>query len=728
MPALKQFEQKVENDRHNVYDHVEAARRILTTRVDVLDRRGQQQMMHVNGMLEYEDEACRDRIHQRSLEERQYQEQFVEEYSDGLKNELKTWTADRMKSLERRVVKGHHHDDADWTHGRPHRSGGMMQSFNYDNIVQGRLHRTRSDETLSVSEYNQKQKTEREMAHQVALKELRAMQRSRVARDDRRRDRNPPQRKEPLVVKVQMEHDDIRRSQSTGREVLGREPVPDMMRRSQSAGREPVHQLAQERERDPGRDYVQVQPHPDQFRRGSVPDQFGRRGSTTEQFGRREANPPRERVQVREHGLSRAQYMRNNPPQREYPPRRESIQVLEHPNPRDMPQTNEKHFNHERIFDGREQRRVPLRTSPDGHNFRPTSFSEGTSSDQQQMVNRTGFYSPRKVLSQEELSPKKVQVPETRPDISAKSSPNVSNPPNVPPKTLDPNLIQKFEKMDTNGNVHGGHPRQGLPYNRDIRSPGHIQEKDVARAPANTNDGYKSDSGLLDVSKQNNNFKNDNSIRDNSCNNNNGYKNNSHHQNASFNSGGNVSRNSNSNYSDSFNNSANYYHVQHSTANYENHNLSGGEPSYAYIVPKQHQKTDSGSNPDSGYSSKIYGAKVVPTQRQNGTGSPNTQSSNCSTGHNISSITSTSVSTDQSFPSANSSPSVHSSPVSCASDNDSNQRQYYERVSQEMNRYYQRRGVQQQPPQRDDGRLQFVKPAPKPVVERKLEPVTATDV
>ncbi|XP_064627404.1 uncharacterized protein DDB_G0287625-like [Lineus longissimus] len=738
-PALKQFEQRIENDNRNVYNHVEVARKMLTERIDMLDHRGQQQMFQVGDMFEEDEEACRERIHQRSLEDRQYQEQFVEDYSDGLKNELKTWTADRMKSLERRVVKGHHHDDADWTHGRPHKSGGMVQSLNYNNIVEGRLYRARSDETLSVSEYNQKQKTEREMAHQVALRELRSMQRSRAARDDRRRDRKPPQRKEPAMVKVQFEHDNMRRVQSAGREpVIGREQVSDTIHRSQSAGREipsgrdmmqstgrePMHQMAQERERVPGRDYVQVKPHPDQFRRGSVPDQFGRRGSNSDQFGRGEANPSRERVQVREHSLSRDQYLRNNTPQREYPERRGSVPVLDHLYPRDMPPKNEKHFNQERIFDGQEQKFSPLRTSPDGHNFRPTSFSEGTSGDLR-MINRTEFYSPRKVHSQDELSPKKNQGQEARPDLSAKSSPNVSNPPNVPLKTLDPNLLQRFEKMDTNGNVHVVHPRQGLPYDRDNyydnRSPGHIQEKTVARAPPVANEGHKSDPNLLDVTKQNTSFNKNSSFRDNSYNNNDGYKNNGHIQIGSHN-GANSSRSANSSYSDSFNNSGNYYHVQHSTANYDNHNHSGSEPSYAYIVPKQHQKTDSGSNPDSGYSSKIYGGKVQPTPRQNGSGSPNTPGSTCSTGHNISSITSTSISTDQSFPSA------HSSPVSCASDNESNQRQYYERVSQEMNRYYQRRGVPQHPPARNDGRLQFVNPGQRPNVERKLEPVTATDV
>ncbi len=171
-PTLKRLEQRIEGDRANIYDHIDASHRTLGDRIDHLDRRAAQQIYALDKVtrdrLESERQDAQDRMEKRFLRERLESERLLERRGDHIKNEIKAWVDNRLTSMEQQY--GNFHADCcdDLLHGRNHRHACSR-------MENGGLLRSKSDETLSMSSMHPTKKQGRLYAKAIQdLKKMRA--------------------------------------------------------------------------------------------------------------------------------------------------------------------------------------------------------------------------------------------------------------------------------------------------------------------------------------------------------------------------------------------------------------------------------------------------------------------------------------------------------------------------------------------------------------------------
>ncbi|XP_069142310.1 uncharacterized protein [Argopecten irradians] len=185
-PALHKLEQHVNDNSENIYEHIDASNQVLHQRLNLLDKRTAQQVFAIDKLtkerLQREERNCSDRISQKLLEERNF---MLKKYTEQTRMEVEDWLEAKLSSYGHCL--NHHHDDS------------ALPSKNFFTDVHenenGRLFRSRSDETLSQSDYSVKHKR-REFyeSRQAAMQQLRewqndvkegkARQNERIAREN----------------------------------------------------------------------------------------------------------------------------------------------------------------------------------------------------------------------------------------------------------------------------------------------------------------------------------------------------------------------------------------------------------------------------------------------------------------------------------------------------------------------------------------------------------------
>ena len=172
-PLMKRLEQKMDGDRANMYDHIDASHRTLGDRIDHLDRRAAQQIYALDKLtrerIESERQDLQDRMEKRFLRERLESDRQMDRRGEHIRTEIKAWVDNRLTNIEQQH--GNFHADCcdDLLHGRNHRHscGGDVQP--------GALYRSKSDETLSISSTHPTKKHARLYAKAIHdLKKMRA--------------------------------------------------------------------------------------------------------------------------------------------------------------------------------------------------------------------------------------------------------------------------------------------------------------------------------------------------------------------------------------------------------------------------------------------------------------------------------------------------------------------------------------------------------------------------
>ena len=170
---MKRLEQKMDGDRANVYDHIDASHRTLGDRIDHLDRRAAQQIYALDKLtrerLDSERQDMQDRMEKRFLRERLESDRQMDRRGEHIRSEIKTWVDNRLTNIEQQY--GNFHADCcdDLLHGRNH-----QHSCGAD-AQPGALYRSKSDETLSMSSTHPTKKHARLYAKAIHdLKQMRA--------------------------------------------------------------------------------------------------------------------------------------------------------------------------------------------------------------------------------------------------------------------------------------------------------------------------------------------------------------------------------------------------------------------------------------------------------------------------------------------------------------------------------------------------------------------------
>ncbi|XP_071112789.1 uncharacterized protein [Haliotis cracherodii] len=180
-PTLKRLEHKIETNRDNMVDHTNASHQLLKGQIDHLDRRTAQQVFAIDKLtkerLENEHKICQSRIKEHLHHERKDTRHMFNQYNE----QIQTWLDSKLASYGHCL--NHHHDDS----ALPPRT--MFTDFHENE--NGRLFRSRSDETLSVSDYSGKyrKKDFYESRHE-AMQLIRAWQVPSYRQSARRRERN----------------------------------------------------------------------------------------------------------------------------------------------------------------------------------------------------------------------------------------------------------------------------------------------------------------------------------------------------------------------------------------------------------------------------------------------------------------------------------------------------------------------------------------------------------
>ncbi|XP_060065428.1 uncharacterized protein LOC132545757 [Ylistrum balloti] len=167
-PALHKLEQHVTKNSDNIYEHIDASNQVLHQRLDQLDKRTAQQVYAIDKLtkerLQREERNCNDRISMKLQEERNF---MLKKYTEQTRMEVEDWLEAKLSSYGHCL--SHHHDDS------------ALPSKNFFTDIHenanGRLFRSRSDETLSQSDYSVKHK-KREFyeSRQAAMQQLREWQ------------------------------------------------------------------------------------------------------------------------------------------------------------------------------------------------------------------------------------------------------------------------------------------------------------------------------------------------------------------------------------------------------------------------------------------------------------------------------------------------------------------------------------------------------------------------
>lgn len=176
MPALQQLEKRVDKDKEHIYEHIDASHQILKNRMDQLDRKTNMQMDAFDrwsrDRFDDEERNCYRRIDQRLEDHATYRGRGVN-VDDWLESKLSEYG----HCLD------HHHDDTALPNNNI-----FMDIHQTEN---GRLFRSRSDETLSQSDNHSGRFRKRQFyeSRQQAMQQIRAWQLPSYGND--RINRNP---------------------------------------------------------------------------------------------------------------------------------------------------------------------------------------------------------------------------------------------------------------------------------------------------------------------------------------------------------------------------------------------------------------------------------------------------------------------------------------------------------------------------------------------------------
>ena len=213
-PLIRKLEQRVESDKQNMYDHIDGCQQMLTQRIDQLDKRASQQVYAIDKLtkerLTAEGIECAQRIDKRAKQEREICKQ-QDRNQEGVRNELKSWMDHRIRYFERKFV--------------PHEHGCEFRKPRKER--EGRLFRSRSDESLTASHYSQKMKNR--PRKQETMDELSALNLQKVADARYAFERDQPQemkkRESPLGAQSHPHFEDLPQTQvRPGAVHLHREP------------------------------------------------------------------------------------------------------------------------------------------------------------------------------------------------------------------------------------------------------------------------------------------------------------------------------------------------------------------------------------------------------------------------------------------------------------------------------------------------------------------------
>ncbi|XP_013383238.1 trithorax group protein osa isoform X2 [Lingula anatina] len=181
VPMIKKLGDKVEVDKQNLYDHIDSTQKTLTDRIDNLEKKTALQVHSLDKFtrerLEAEKLECQKRLENRVVQERLEIDNELDEQQDIIAEELKTWMASRLGPG------GRFHDDTDLpVRGRVNRTFHDQHLPNGFIPGPGPLVRSRSDETLSQSEYGKHKRNLDKYKHKL-FQELRALKNPLTVRD-----------------------------------------------------------------------------------------------------------------------------------------------------------------------------------------------------------------------------------------------------------------------------------------------------------------------------------------------------------------------------------------------------------------------------------------------------------------------------------------------------------------------------------------------------------------
>ncbi|XP_014778973.1 ankyrin repeat domain-containing protein 31 isoform X1 [Octopus bimaculoides] len=171
MPIVKRIEKNMDETKENLYDHIDASHQILQNRINQLDKRTSQQVFSIDRLnkerLDASHSQCKQHIDTQFNQQRKNAERLYTKYNENVKSELQAWLETRLTDEE--SCHPHHHDD----------SGFYHRSVFFDVVENenGRLFRSRSDETLSQSDYSVRhRKKDFYENRQAAMQQIRAWQ------------------------------------------------------------------------------------------------------------------------------------------------------------------------------------------------------------------------------------------------------------------------------------------------------------------------------------------------------------------------------------------------------------------------------------------------------------------------------------------------------------------------------------------------------------------------
>ncbi|XP_076444703.1 uncharacterized protein LOC143282806 [Babylonia areolata] len=151
-PAMHHIEKSMHHTKEILYQHIDASHQVLQDRIEQLDRRTSQQAHSLDRLtqerLQEERRACQSALEERLVRERHRTQYTVESYSQDLQGHLQDWLEQRLASYGHCL--DHHHDDSALPPAR------LFTDVHFGPDGGGRLFRSRSDETLSVSDYSGK--------------------------------------------------------------------------------------------------------------------------------------------------------------------------------------------------------------------------------------------------------------------------------------------------------------------------------------------------------------------------------------------------------------------------------------------------------------------------------------------------------------------------------------------------------------------------------------------
>ncbi|KAH9525043.1 hypothetical protein Btru_000176 [Bulinus truncatus] len=165
-PSLKRLENTITDTKDSLYNYVDASHQILSQRIENLDMQTEKHARAaealVNDRFLTEEYACRDRISSRLEEERLETKALLNQASDKMRDQLEYWLNDKLASYGHCL--DHHHDDT----ALPPRN--LFTDF----VGRSNLVRSRSDETLSASDYSGKfRKKDFYASRQAAMQQIR---------------------------------------------------------------------------------------------------------------------------------------------------------------------------------------------------------------------------------------------------------------------------------------------------------------------------------------------------------------------------------------------------------------------------------------------------------------------------------------------------------------------------------------------------------------------------